>query len=330
MRRPLAGLLLVAHGMAHTLAGMRGTEGAHPWLLTLAWGAALVGFAGAGLGLLGVRAMRPAWRRLAAAGVVGSVVLLAVGWPTPLAAVGLLVDGLVVCLVLYFWNRESPGTAAPPRRPAARALELLAIAALVWLAVLVAARPWHMRWGSTPAELQAGLPGDDTLLRPTYQIQHAVSVDAAPDRIWPWLVQLGEDRGGFYSYAWLERIFGFQVHNADRIHPEWQRLAPGDTVFATHVGWLGQRRRLGWRVGEVRPDTVLVLENWGSFVLLPVGAGSTRLIARTRGAGPDGIKSVVLAPLGFALFEPVHFIMQRKMLLTLKERAERGRAPASR
>jgi len=323
MRRTVAGLLLVAHGLAHTLAGMRATESAHPWLLTLAWGTALVGFVGAGLGLLGVRAMRPVWRRLAAAGVVGSVVLLAVGWPTPLAAAGLLVDGLVACLVLYSWNRESPGTGARARRPAARALEVVATAALASLAVLVAARPWHMRWGSTPAELRARLPGDDPLMRPTYQIQHAVTVHAGPDRIWPWLVQLGTDRGGFYSYAWLERRFGFEVNNADRIHPEWQRLAPGDTLFATRPGWLGFRRRLGWRVETVRPDTVLVLENWGSFVLLPAGAGSTRLIARTRGAGPDGMASLVLAPLGFALFEPAHFIMQRKMLLTLKERAER-------
>jgi hypothetical protein len=218
MRRTVAGLLLVAHGLAHTLAGMRATESAHPWLLTLAWGTALVGFVGAGLGLLGVRAMRPVWRRLAAAGIVGSVVLLAVGWPTPLAAAGLLVDGLVACLVLYSWNRESPGTGARARRPAARALEVVATAALASLAVLVAARPWHMRWGSTPAELRARLPGDDPLMRPTYQIQHAVTVRAGPDRIWPWLV---------------------------------------------------------------------------------------------------------LAPLGFALFEPAHFIMQRKMLLTLKERAER-------
>jgi hypothetical protein len=74
---------------------------------------------------------------------------------------------------------------------------------------------------------------------------------------------------------------------------------------------------------------VLVLDGWGAFVLLPAGPDSTRLIIRTRGAGPDGLAQVVLAPLGFTLFEPAHFLMQRKMLLTLKERAEHPSSPTS-
>ena len=250
--------------------------------------------------------------------------LLVLGWPAPLGATGLAVDATVAGLLLATRPGEIVIGSVGPPRPGLRLADLLAVTALFCLGVLVAARPWHMRWGSTTTELRATLPGDDPAMAPNYRIQHAVTIHATPDRIWPWLVQLGEDRGGFYSYAKLERLIGLHVRNADRIHPEWQALSRGDTIFATHVGWLGLHRRLGWRVELARPDTVLVLEGWGAFVLVPAGPESTRLIVRTRGAGPDGIGAVALAPLGFTLFEPVHFLMQRRMLLMLKERAERA------
>lgn len=322
MRRIALGLLLIVHGLAHTLAGMRATEGSHPWLITAAWGAALVGFSAAGLAVLGVRGLGGTWRRFAAVGLAGSVVLLALGWPAPLAGVGLALDAVVAYVLFASRPREIVTGTVGPVRPELRVADLLAVTALFGLGVLVVTRPWHMHWGSTPAELTATLAGDDPAVLSNYQIQHAVTVHATPERIWPWLAQLGEDRGGFYSYAWLERLVGLHVRNADRIHPEWQQLSTGDTIFATHLGWLGLRRRLGWRASLVRPDTVLVLEGWGAFVLVPAGPDSTRLIVRTRGAGPDGLAAVALAPLGFTLFEPIHFLMQRRMLLTLKVRAE--------
>jgi hypothetical protein len=325
MRRKLAGVLLIIHGLAHTLAGMRATEGALFWGMTLAWGLALVGFAAAGCVLLGLHGLNGTWRRYAAAGVSGSLLLLLLGWGGPLAAAGLAIDATVLAVLLASGATdgviggigEDPGLLGK--------LDRLVIVALALLALLILARPVMMRWGSTPAELRASLPGDVPHLEATYQIQHAVTIHATPDRIWPWLVQLGEDRGGFYSYAALERLVGLRVRNADRIHPEWQDLAVGDTVFATHAGWIGRDRRFGWRVGLVRPDTVLVLERWGSFVLVPVDSVSTRLIVRTRGGGRDGTGSVVLAPIGFLVFEPIHFLMQRKMLLTIKQRAEAAR-----
>jgi hypothetical protein len=301
---------------------MRATEGALRWTMTAAWCLALVGFIAAGAMLLGVRGLDGSWRRYAAGGLVGSVVLLMLGWPVPLAGIGLGIDVLIGVILLATRTRGGVIGGVGPASAPPRALDRAVVAALGALTILVAARPWAMRWGSTPAELGAALPGDDPALRVTYQIQHAVTIRAAPDRVWPWLVQLGEDRGGFYSYAVLERLVGLDVRNADRIHPEWQRLAVGDTVFATHVGWMRLRRRLGWRVAMVCPDTVLVLEKWGAFVLVPLGRDSTRLIVRTRGGGADELAAVALAPLGFLLFEPVHFVMQREMLLTLKARAE--------
>jgi hypothetical protein len=255
-------------------------------------------------------------------------VLLLLGWPGPLAAAGLAIDALVLGAV---WATRSPdgvigGIGPEPESVAAR--DRLVIVVLAALALLVLMRPITQRWGSSSAELRADLPGDEAGLRPTYQIQHAVTIHTTPERVWPWLMQLGEDRGGFYSYAALERLVGLRVRNADRIHPEWQDLEVGDTIFATHAGWLGQQRRFGWRVSALRPDTVLVLDRWGSFVLVPIDRSSTRLIVRTRGGGADGPGSVALAPLGFLLFEPIHFLMERKMLLTIKRLAEGGRGVA--
>jgi hypothetical protein len=193
-------------------------------------------------------------------------------------------------------------------------------ATLAYVAVVILTRPWHLRWGSSDAELRATLPGDDLVPNPHYTIQHAVTVHATPDSVWPWLVQLGQDRGGFYSYAWLERLVGDDIRNANRIHPEWQTLRTGDLVRATQPDYLGGvfGSNVGWRVTRLEPNRVLVLGGWGAFVLEPAN-GSTRLIVRTRGAGKP---NVALAPFGLLVFEPAHFIMQRRMLLGIKERAE--------
>jgi hypothetical protein len=322
MLRKLAGVLLIVHGLAHTLAGMRATEGPLFWSMTLAWVLAVIGFAAAGCMLLGLRGLSGTWRRYATGGLVGSAALLLLGWPGPLAAAGLSIDAVILGSVLATRTRDGVIGGIGPEPESVAARDRLVIVALAALTLLVLTRPVTQRWGSSSAELRADLPGDDSSLRPIYQIQHAVTIHATPDRVWPWLVQLGEDRGGFYSYAALERLVGLRVHNADRIHPEWQRLEVGDTIFATHAGWLGQQRRLGWRVSALRPDTVLVLERWGSFVLVPVDGSATRLIVRSRGGGADGPWSVALAPLGFLLFEPIHFLMERKMLLTIKRLAE--------
>lgn len=131
-----------------------------------------------------------------------------------------------------------------------------------------------------------------------------------------------KDRAGFYSYDWLERLFGDDVRNADRIHPEWQTLREGDLVRAAQPGYFGGLfgRDIGWRVARLEPGCVLVLDGWGAFILQPIDGG-TRFTVRTPGAGEP---NVLLAPLGLLLFEPAHFIMERRMLLGVKERAERA------
>lgn len=338
MFRILIGIALVLHGLAHALPGMRLTDAT--WsgvgdsdlvlgLATLVWAVACAGFIAAGLGVLGTGPFphRPATAAWAAG---ASLVLLGL-WGTAWALVGIALDVAILLLLTRMPAiARAPGEpTTPPARPrllprAGRAVGTFVVAGL---ALLILVRPLHMRWGSTDAELRQPLPGDELAPGAGFQIQHAVTVASPPEAVWPWLAQLGHDRGGFYSYSRLENLFGLHVRNADRVHPEWQAIAAGDSVIATPDDYLGTGRRFGWRVARAEPGRVLVLENWGAFVLEPTRDGRTRLIVRTRGRAEDGIAALVLAPLGLTVFEPVHFVMERRMLAGIRARAEGGAAP---
>ncbi len=91
-------------------------------------------------------------------------------------------------------------------------------------------RPWHMRLGATDAEVDRTLPGDHYIAHPRATATHVITINASAAEIWPWLVQIGQARGGFYSYDWLENLFGCDIRNADRILPEFQHLEVGDGV----------------------------------------------------------------------------------------------------
>jgi hypothetical protein len=137
-------------------------------------------------------------------------------------------------------------------------------------------------------------------------------------------VQLGQDRAGFYSYDWLERVFGADVHNIKEIRGEWQDRRVGDFVRATQPNYLGGvfGTDVGWTVTHVEPGRALVLRNWGAFVLRPVGANQTRFIVRTTVGDPA--TPVWMAAIDMMAFELPHFIMQRKMMLQIKQLAEDG------
>ena len=102
-------------------------------------------------------------------------------------------------------------------------------------------RPWHLHWGATHDETIETLPGDEVKPDATLQVTHAVTIDAPPNEVWKWLVQIGQDRGGFFSYDWLENVFGLGIHNVDALIPEYQHLKVGDFVRSAHRGWLGGR-----------------------------------------------------------------------------------------
>lgn len=187
-------------------------------------------------------------------------------------------------------------------------------------------RPWHLRWGATDEELTETLPGDEVKPDAGIQVTHAITIDAPAADVWKWLVQIGQDRGGFYSYDWLENVFGLQIHNTDEIKPVWQELKVGDFVRSAHDEWLcGKfKDKAGWFVMRMDENRALVLRDeiehgsW-AFILKPVGETKTRLIIRARGSKPANLP---LKFFHYSFFEPAHFIMERKMLLTLKKRAE--------
>ena len=126
-------------------------------------------------------------------------------------------------------------------------------------ALLYAARRFYRNWGSTKEESHMWLPGDELVDGRIIQTTEGVWIDAEASAVWPWLVQMGQDRGGLYSYEALENFFGLQYHNADRIHPEWQRLAPGDLVRLAPRGWMGMREGIALSVVDVVEQQNIVL-----------------------------------------------------------------------
>jgi hypothetical protein len=196
------------------------------------------------------------------------------------------------------------------RRP--RPLTLLGATAA--LGYQLAAKPWMRSWGATPAETRRALPGDDLVPEPRIQVTQAVTIGAPVEQVWPWLAQIGQDRGGFYSYEWLENLAGCEMRNADRIHSEWQQREVGEPVPLHPAA-------PGLPVTIFEPGRVIGLEGWGIFLVEPAGPETARLIARGR---ISGVRSF----LGYeALLDIPHFVMQRKMLLEIKAQAEAGSVP---
>ncbi len=191
-----------------------------------------------------------------------------------------------------------------------------ALGAVVAAAYPLVVRPWHLRWGASDAEVSATLPGDDIVPRPVYQYTRAITVDAPPEAVWPWLAQMGQGRGGLYSYDWLENLAGCDIHSADRILPEFQNPRVGDTFRLYREG--GGPPPL--TVARVEPNRAFVLAggevySW-AFVLQPIDRGHTRLLERARAYA----EPAWLAPL--MNVEPIDFLMSQKMLWGIKERVE--------
>ena len=130
-------------------------------------------------------------------------------------------------------GREVPPDTHPTRHAIAT---WVTAAALVYMSAVILARPWQLTWGSTRTDRVATLPGDRLVDPANYRMDRVVTIHAPADSVWPWLVQIGQDRAGFYSYDRLERTFGAGIRNADRIHPEWQAREAGDFVRAAPHG----------------------------------------------------------------------------------------------
>jgi hypothetical protein len=193
-------------------------------------------------------------------------------------------------------------------------------------------RSWHQRWLATPAETLHPLPGDDVVPDANLVRTHAVSIGASPADVWPWLVQMGATRGGWYSYG---RRGEGGVGRSDTILPDLNGLSVGDVVPGLRGGTggfvvsvLDPERSLVLasstdllRRREARPDETprwFWRTSW-AFRLREPAPGQTRLVVRVRVAyGP-----AILAPVAYLVALPVHFLMQRRQLLGIKSRAEK-------
>ena len=198
------------------------------------------------------------------------------------------------------------------------------------LAVLAGARRWHLHWGATHDEIARPLPGDDLIPDSKLNSTHAITIQAPAERIWPWLTQMGyEGRAGTYSYDLFERSVG---RNLYRIDPDLPPLAAGDTMpfypgapmtvavaDPPHSLVLWQVTVGGKAIDPTGPwGDHHVAWSW-AFVLEPVDATTTRLLIRMRVGYQPQVK---WAPIMWLLVEPAHFIMGRRQLLGLRERAQ--------
>jgi len=188
-------------------------------------------------------------------------------------------------------------------------------------------RPWHLRWGATGAEVARQWPGDELVVRPFARAVRALTVNAPPERVWPWIMQVGRDRGGFYSYTWLENLIGADIHNIYHLLSGLRDRQPGDTVWMAPSEKFGGMGRMV--VGKVIPQRAMVLvppmdaervmndgvaDGAWSFVLDPRPDRRTRFVMRSLASKPR------MTDLLF--WEPAHFVMERKMMLTIKRLAE--------
>ena len=175
------------------------------------------------------------------------------------------------------------------------------------------------------------MSGDELVGEAKYRTTHAVSIDAPAEQVWPWLIQMGQGRGGMYSYDWLENLLGLHMHSADRIEPALQQLALGDVIRLVPEG---TEPPLRFAVARLEPPHVLVLgpdtsrsEAYAAglpypcwtFQVVPTGPATSRLVVRFQ-------SDFKPTPLGWMAYKyalkPVHFVMERRMMLGIKRRTE--------
>ncbi len=195
-------------------------------------------------------------------------------------------------------------------------------------------RGWYNHWGATPAEVQEPLPGDELVPAPLLGYTRAITIQAPVEHIWPWLVQMGQGRGGLYSYDGLENVAGCNIHSAGSILPELQNPQIGELVRLGPKGYpcfvitaIDPGRTLVLISADPKSEQPVTYQNGAEkaysiaswqFILQPQNECTTRLLVRQRLAYSPDMAWV------WRLTESVGFVMERKMMLGIRQRAERS------
>jgi hypothetical protein len=186
-------------------------------------------------------------------------------------------------------------------------------------------------WGLSTEVADRPLPGDDFVGGPRWSWTHGIEIDASAEQVWPWVAQIGANRGGFYSYQWLENLAGCRLRNAETVHPEWQvfegqGLLVHPEMHALRIVSLERGRHF---VAYARPDQAAredgkpwVAASW-LFLVEPLGANRCRFVSRYRVAYSNDI--VTRLSFGPTFAEPIGSTMDRRMLIAVKQRVERSR-----
>ena len=196
----------------------------------------------------------------------------------------------------------------------------IGIAGAMAVGYALAFRPWMLRWGSTAEERARPLPGDDVEPDATYVTTRAATIRAPTGSIWPWLVQMGQDRAGFYTHNWVERLLQSGIPDTSVIRPEWQHLEAGDLMRTNRdIGG----KPMGWPVAAVDPGRSLVVTSRSmpagsyAFVIDPIDSETSRLIVRDR-----ALWKWWEWPFAVLIYEPLHGYMETGLIGGVRRRAE--------
>lgn len=197
-----------------------------------------------------------------------------------------------------------------------KVLGLLLISTIISYPLIM--KPAFDQWGATKDEVKMLLPGDNIISFSQIKTTRAITINTSPEKVYPWLVQMGKNKGGFYSYDWLENIFGLKIHSTESINEKWQEPRLGDILVLAPMG--------GPRLIDIKKNQYLVFggnnkgfKNTWSFNLLSKEKNKTRLIIRSKNQYDDKFSNFVMWQV---LTEPVHFLMEEKMMRGIKQRAE--------
>jgi hypothetical protein len=257
-------------------------------------------------------------------------------YSTDFAHVVTIKDGKIARFQEFFDTFAAAEAFKPDHRRSGRLLSrvfaLVAVFAIALGAFFAFVQPWYARWGATGDEVAARLPGDDIVTGAVVEETRAITIDAPVERVWPWLAQLGQDRGGFYSYDLLENLVGCDMPVDDVLRPDRQSWTIGDRLWmyppaaAGGIGYAILRDYIPGRAlafGTHVPGADDIDTGSWAFVLRPLDDRTTRLLVRSRTL-PAAATSWSARAFNVAVFSPIHFAMERRTMIGLKNVAETG------